>query len=138
MVTNPMPDQLQRTRVFSARSLVGTDVTNSDGEALGSIEELMLNAEHGDIAYAVVKFGGGFLGTGEKLFAIPWKAFSLSLHDQKAILQVPRERLQEAEGFDKDAWPDMADETWAEQVHEYYGYEPYWKRGGAGGRSVQP
>lgn len=135
MVANPIPERLQRTLVFSSRSITDMDVTNQDGEALGSIEELMLNAEHGQIAYAVVKFGGGFLGKGEKLFAIPWQAFSLSLHDQKAILQVPRERLEEAEGFDKDAWPDMADETWAEQVHEYYGYEPNWRS--AGGRIAQ-
>ena len=135
MATNPTSDQLQRAQVLSATTIIGTGVTNSDGEELGSIEELMLDPECGDIAYAVVKFGG-FLGMGEKLFAIPWKAFSLSLHDKKAILQVPRERLQQAEGFDKDAWPNMADETWAEQVHEYYGYEPYWRS--MGGRSAQP
>ena len=135
MTTNATPAQLQRTQVLSASSIIGTDITNSDGEELGSIEELMLDHACGDIAYAVVKFGG-FLGMGEKLFAIPWKAFSLSLHDKKAILQVPRERLQQAEGFDKDAWPNMADETWAEQVHEYYGYEPYWRS--TGGRTAQP
>ena len=136
MTSNPVPEQLHRTQVFPSHSIVGMDVTNSDGEALGTIEELMLNAEYGDISYAVVKFGGGFLRSGEKLFAIPWQAFSLSLHDKKAILQVPRERLEEAEGFDKDAWPDMADESWAEHVHEYYGYEPHWRS--AGGRVVQP
>lgn len=136
MTTNPAPEQLKRTQVFAARSIIGMEVTNSDGEALGSIEELMLNAEYGDIAYAVVTFGRGFLGRGEKLFAIPWEAFSLSLHDKKALLQVPRERLEEAAGFDKDAWPDMGDERWAARVHEYYGYEPSWQS--ARGRSVQP
>jgi hypothetical protein len=67
-------------------------------EAIGlASRALELDPDRGDIAYAVVKFGG-LIGMGEKLFAIPWRAFSLSLHDKKAILQVPRERLQQGRG----------------------------------------
>jgi sporulation protein YlmC with PRC-barrel domain len=120
-----MTSRLKEPRVFSASALVASEVTNSDGEDLGTIQDLMLDVEEGAVAYAVVKFGGT-LGFGEKLFAIPWEAISLSLHDEKAILQVPRDELKESDGFDKDEWPDMADREWGERIHERYGYDPYW------------
>lgn len=117
---------LKEPRVLSAESLMGTEITNSDGDDLGQIEDIMIDLAEGEIAYAVVKFGG-WLGMGEKLFAIPWNAIRLSLHDEKALLQVPKEQLEDAEGFDKDDWPNMADRAWAERIHKHFGYEPYWQ-----------
>ena len=48
---------------------------NMQGDRLGEIMDLTINAEHGCIAYVVLSFGG-FLGLGDKYFAIPWGAFS--------------------------------------------------------------
>jgi len=85
----------------------------------------MLDVSSGRIAYAVLSFGT-FLGMGGKLFAIPWSALTLDAAEQRFILDVPRERLEAAPGFDKDHWPSMADETWANRIHKYYEIEPYW------------
>jgi hypothetical protein len=35
--------------------------------------------------------------------------------------------LKNAEGFDKDHWPDMTDPTWGTRIHEHYGTRPYWE-----------
>jgi len=70
---------------------------------------------------------GGFLGIADKLFAVPWKALKLDTENKRFILNVDKERLEAAPGFDKDAWPTMADETWARTVHVYYGAIPYWE-----------
>lgn len=64
-------------RVLSASSLSGDGVRNSAGEDLGKIEDIMLDVPTGRVAYAVLSFGG-FLGMGNKLFAIPWEAMSMS------------------------------------------------------------
>ena len=45
---------------------------------------------------------------------------------KRFVLDVSKERLEAAPGFDKDHWPTMADRTWAAQVHEYYDVQPYW------------
>ena len=113
--------------VMSADSIIGTAVQNAAGEDLGEVKDLMLDLRHGRIAYAVLSFGG-FLGFGDKLFAIPWEALTLAAPPNPSIfiLRVPRERLERAPGFDPDHWPDMADLTWAEAIHQYYGYKPYW------------
>jgi sporulation protein YlmC with PRC-barrel domain len=110
--------------VLSASSLIGDGVKNPAGEDLGKVTEIMIDVDQGRVAYAVLSFGG-FLGLGDKLFAIPWEALDLDTHDHKFILNVDKETLENAEGFDQDNWPDMADPRWRQQVHEYYGYTPY-------------
>lgn len=107
-------------RLLSATSLMRDDVYNEKEEKLGSIKELMLNIHTGTVAYAVLSFGG-FLGMGEKLFAVPWAAMTLDTTNKRFVLNVDSARLENAPGFDKDHWPDMADPTWAQTIHTYYG-----------------
>lgn len=112
-------------RIMAADTLEGDDVKNREGEDLGTIEHVMLDVPSGRIAYAVLSFGG-FLGMGDKLFAIPWSALELDTEDKCFILDATEESLKNAPGFDKDHWPSMADEQWATDVHNYYKAAPYW------------
>jgi len=114
-------------RVLSAKTLSGDHVRNAAGEDLGTIEEIMLDVSTGRIAYAVLSFGG-FLGMGNKLFAVPWQALKLNERDHEFVLNVDKKRLENAPGFDKENWPDMADPTYGSKVFSYYGYQPYWER----------
>ncbi|GJL62650.1 MAG: hypothetical protein NPIRA04_13040 [Nitrospirales bacterium] len=100
-------------------------VQNPSREDLGEIKRLMIDLSDGKIAYVVLSFGG-FLGMGDKLFAIPWQAFQVVQEEKVFILDVSKETLEKAPGFDKDNWPDMADVTWGQSIHKYYGYDPYW------------
>ncbi|MDR4493512.1 MAG: PRC-barrel domain-containing protein [Nitrospirales bacterium] len=118
-----MPTQIRQ--VLSSSSITGTTVQNSGREDLGEIKDLMIDLAGGQIAYAVLSFGG-FMGMGDKLFAIPWEAFSVIQEEKVFLLDVSKEKLEKAPGFDKDNWPDMADVTWGKGIHNYYGYEPYW------------
>ena len=110
---------------MDAATLIGDAVVNARGDDLGKIEAIMLDVTSGRIAYAVLSFGG-FLGMGSKLFAIPWSALTLDTDQKCFILDVPKERLDNAPGFDKDHWPQMADPTWASDLHSYYDVQPYW------------
>jgi len=95
-------------QVLSARVLTGDRVRNATGEDLGKVEEIMLDVPRGRIAYAVLSFGG-FSGAANKLFAVPWSALRLNTAEHEFILDVSRETLENAPGFDKSNWPDMAD-----------------------------
>ncbi len=112
--------------VLSATTVIGDTVRNAEGEKLGTLKELMIDTEFGQVAYAVLSFGG-FLGLGDKLFAIPWEALQLLPDEHAFMLDVDRELLEEAPGFDKDNWPQFTDRTWGTEIHAYYGYEPYWQ-----------
>lgn len=112
-------------RVLSAKTLTGDKVVNLRGEDLGKIEDFMIDLERGRIAYAVLSFGG-FLGLGDKLFAIPWQALTVDTTEKRLVLNVDKELLKQAPGFDKDRWPDMTDPAWGAEIYTYYGYKPYW------------
>jgi sporulation protein YlmC with PRC-barrel domain len=118
--------------VMAADTLEGDRVVNPRGEELGTIEEIMIDVQRGSVAYAVMSCGG-FMGLGDKLFAIPWSALTLDADRHCFVLDADRERFEKAPGFDKDHWPSMADDRWASQVHDYYGVRPYWS--GASGRA---
>ena len=113
-------------QVMAADTLTGDKVVNEEGETLGEISDIMIDIPTGRVAYAVLSVGG-LLGVGDKLFAIPWRALQLDPEQKRFVLAVPRDRLESAPGFDKDHWPSMADETWANEVHSYYGSQPYWE-----------
>jgi hypothetical protein len=109
--------------LMGADTLIGDSVVNGLEEDLGDIREIMLDMNSGQVAYAVLAFGG-FLGMGEKLFAVPWQALHLDTVNHRFVLNVEKERLKTAPGFNKDAWPDMSDITWANQIHTFYGTDP--------------
>lgn len=112
--------------VMDADTLIGDSVVNANDEDLGKVEAIMLDVQSGKVAYAVLSFGG-FLGMGTKLFAIPWSALTLDTEEKRFILDVPKDKLENAPGFDKDHWPAMADPDWARDLHSYYDVTPYWQ-----------
>lgn len=109
--------------LMGADTLLGEDVVNNEEDDLGDIKEIMIDMRTGQVAYAVLSFGG-LLGIGEKLFAVPWQALQLDTINKRFVLNVDKERLESAPGFDADAWPDMSDTTWATQIHNFYGTDP--------------
>lgn len=108
------------------RSLIGMRVVNNERQDLGRIEDVLLDTRNNRASYAILSFGG-MLGIGDKHFALPWEALVFDLSQKLAIIDVEKERLKNAPGFDKDSWPDVADAAWGERVYTYYGYTPYWQ-----------
>jgi hypothetical protein len=53
----------------------GTAVYDANGERIGSIDRVMLEKRSGQVAYAVLRFGG-FLGIGSDYYPIPWESLS--------------------------------------------------------------
>jgi sporulation protein YlmC with PRC-barrel domain len=105
--------------LLSASTVIGDNVCNLKDEDLGSIDDIMLDTSSGKIRYAVLS-SGGFLGMGDRLFAVPWSALKLDAEHKRFILDVDVDRLKEAPGFDKDHWPDMADSKWSSSNDSYY------------------
>jgi len=106
-----------------ASQLIGCAITNSEQQKLGAIQDIVLDGRNHQIAYAVVGYGG-FLGLGEKYFAMPWSVFTIEPNGTDrgpaVRLDLDAETLTAAPGFDKGKWPDMANASWAKHVDEYY------------------
>lgn len=116
---NTAKTMLTTTVLLSAASVTGDDVVNLQEEKLGKLQDIMLDIAQGKIRYAVLS-SGGFLGMGDRLFAIPWSALTLDTANKRFLLDVDVERLKNAPGFDKDQWPNMADTSWSSTVDSYY------------------
>ncbi len=109
--------------LMGAATLTGDNVVNPKGDALGDIKEFMLDMRTGRVAYAVLSYGG-LLGMGDKLFAVPWNALKLDTVNKRFVLNVEKSKFESAPGFNKDAWPNMADSSWEKDIHSYYGTSP--------------
>jgi sporulation protein YlmC with PRC-barrel domain len=123
--------KMSQLQVFSnspvkASSMIGTDVVDPQGKNLGDVKEVVIDPRTGKVAYAVVSFGG-FLGMGEKLFAIPFSSFKYNVEKNEYVLDISKERLKAAPGFDADHWPSMSEEKWNRDVYKYYERSPYWE-----------
>lgn len=113
------PDANRPLERLTATSIIGDKVENTQGDDLGTIDNLMINIRTGRVEYAVVEYGS-FLGIGGKLFAIPFD--ELRVVPEKRVFVVKRDKdyLRMSPGFDKNHWPDTND-------HSYYGdVDTYW------------
>jgi sporulation protein YlmC with PRC-barrel domain len=105
-------------KYLTATTIIGDKVYNSEDESLGQIKDVMLNLHEGKIDYVVIEYGG-FLGIGEKYFAVPFQALSLDTSRHAFILRQKKEVLENAPGFDKDHWPET-------NSHEMESSSRYW------------
>jgi len=111
--------------ILSSSTITGQNVVNAAGENIGNVKEIMVDTKHGRISYAVLSFGG-FLGLGDKLFAIPFDAMALDEPNNRFVVDIPKETLQNAEGFDKNDWPDFGNPEFNTRTYRHYGVNPYW------------
>jgi sporulation protein YlmC with PRC-barrel domain len=125
MTATSHPTVRDRT-LWTQQQLAGDSVVNAAGEDLGKIEAIMLDVTSARIADSVLSFGG-FVGMGKKLFALPWGALTLDGVERRFILDASKEKLENAEGLDKDHWPSMAEPGWATRPYSYYNVTPYWR-----------
>ncbi|MEP6887384.1 MAG: PRC-barrel domain-containing protein [Nitrospirales bacterium] len=109
-----------KSGVLKASELLGMKVEGTDGKKLGDIKDLVVDPMDGDIDYAVLDYGG-FLGVGDKYFAVPWEALQFSPDGKKVVLDVTKKDLKQAPGFDKKHWPDLSTREQAIVIYEFYG-----------------
>lgn len=100
------------------------DACNLKEEVFDDIKDIILDRRTGRVVYAVLSFGG-FYGMGDKLFAVPWSALKLDTVNKRFTLDAEKPRLETAPGFDKNKWPNIADQRWAETIHAFYGTRPH-------------
>ncbi len=114
------------TRALSASTITGDAVKNANGDDLGNIEEIVIDLDGGRVAYTVLA-AGGFLGLGEKFFAIPWDMVTVDMDNKEVVIDIEKELLEKAPGFDRDNWPKLSDQAHLSEVYRYYERTPYWE-----------
>ena len=112
----------ETSRLIASNRVEGTAVYDRAGERLGDVYNFMVDKQSGQVAYAVMSFGG-FLGIGESYHPLPWKSLDYSPEHGGYVVDVTREQLEGAPtyGRDDDPWRDPA---YGRSVHDHYGV-PY-------------
>jgi sporulation protein YlmC with PRC-barrel domain len=110
-------------KLSGANLFVGNAVHNQKAEDMGYIKEVMLDAGTGRVGYAVLSFDG-FFGEEEQLYAVPRDALTIDTENQRIVLDVEKNCLDNAPRFDPSRWPNMADPSWERAIHAFYGTTP--------------
>ena len=115
----PLSEARDKSGVLKASSLIGKRVQSTEGKKLGEIKDLVIDPLDGAVQYAVLDFGG-FLGLGDKYFAVPWEALQLTGDQKAVVLDVSKKDLKQAPGFDKHNWPDLGSRETAIIIYKFY------------------
>lgn len=106
-------------RILTASSMMKDTVVDLAGEKLGDVKDVMLDVHSGRIEYVVME-SGGFLGIGEKFFAIPYRLLAIDTKNHAFVLDQDKDVIKNAPGFDKDHWPGTNDHSF-ETTNTYWG-----------------
>ena len=111
-------------RLISADKVQGTAVQNPEGESLGTIESIMIDQPSGQVAYAVLAFGG-ILGMGKDRRALPWEVLEYDTDQGAYVLNADPDLLKNGPVCDETS-TNWEDRDWGRKVNDYYGVKPSW------------
>jgi hypothetical protein len=107
-------------RLIAASQVNGTNVYNRAGEKLGSVYDVMIDKQNGQVEYGIMSFGG-FLGIGDSYHPLPWKALNYDPREGGYVVDIDRRKLEGAPSYtanDTTVWDDPA---YGRRVNDYYG-----------------
>jgi len=113
-----LPGMLHR-----ATEIAGMKVRNGANKELGTVKDTVIDVRAGQVRYVALSYGG-FLGLGDKLFAVPFDALThhhgVSGDAHYFVLNIDEETLKRSPGFDQDKWPNFADPKFNSGIDTYY------------------
>lgn len=108
--------------LVSSNDVNGTVVYNRQGDQIGHIDHLMIDKPSGNVAYAVMAFGG-FMGLGEDFHPVPWNALRYDQRRSGFVTDITEEQLRDAPKW-RENW--QGDREWEKRTFDYYGVPYYW------------
>ncbi len=114
--------------LIGADRVQDTQVYNREGEKIGSVEDVAIDKVSGEVAYAIISFGG-FLGIGEKYHPVPWRLLTYDTGRRGYVIPCDRDQLEKAPAFDAgdlSGWDDRDTRAAIYAHYGRYGIAPYW------------
>ncbi len=82
--------------LISSDKVESTAVYDRGGEKLGSIHSVMIDKISGKVPYAVMSFGGFFLGIGDRYHPLPWHVLTYDTRQGGYVVDLDRSKLEGA------------------------------------------
>ena len=109
----------ETAELISSEKVEGTAVYDHKGDKIGNVHHLMINKYTGQVAYAVISFGG-FLGIGAEYHPLPWRLLDYDEEVGGYVVDLDREQLKNAPHFAENREPDWSNPAYAARVDEYW------------------
>jgi hypothetical protein len=116
--TSSRVDKDETTDLIASNKVEGTAVYNRQGEKLGEVYNFMVGKRSGEVAYAIMSFGG-FLGIGQKYHPLPWNALTYDTSKKGYVVDADKERLMRAPNYAAGEDPFSRPE-YGQQVRDYW------------------
>jgi len=120
-----MPTNSGHTKAIRAKTIIGTAVKDSDGDRVGTVEDVILDKTTNNIMFAVLGFGG-VMGMGEKFHPVPWSVLSFDESDNSYVVGFNKRQLQSAPADTIDALTRNDGMNYRDATYDYYGASRYW------------
>ena len=113
------PQVVPGQMLVRASKLMDKDVNDLNGKDAGEIEDIVVDLASAKVRYVVVDFDKAW-SPDDKLLALPLRAFNFPTKtDEDLVLNVSRDKLEMARGFDENAWPDINEAGWRRDLDSY-------------------
>lgn len=113
------------TSAICAKKVLGTNVYDTQGSKIGSIEDIVLDKLSNNILFAVVSFGG-FLGIGEKYHPMPWSSLDYDEKQDGYVVAMTKDQLKAAPSSSIEELTKADATAWRDKSYTYYKATPYW------------
>ena len=121
-----MPTASGHTAAIRAKKVIGTNVKDTTGTKIGTIEDIVLDKQSNAIMFAVVGFGG-FLGMAEKYHPIPWTSLEYSPGDNAYVVSFTKAQLEAAPAGSIDELTQDDGFSVRDETYQYYNAPRYWE-----------
>lgn len=105
--------------VISSKKVEGTKVYNSNGDKLGTVDDVVIDKRSGKVRYAALEFGG-FLGVGTDRYPLPWNMLTYDTGLDGYVVPLTKSQLEQAPRYGQGELPEYTDD-YGRKVHDYYG-----------------
>ncbi len=121
-----MPTPSGHTTAILASKVRGTPVYNTEGEKIGTVEDVVLDKMSNNIMFAVLG-SGGTLGMGEKFRPVPWSMLDYDQDKGGYVVPVGKNVLENAPAYRmEDLTSDDGEQAIRAEAFSYYNAERYW------------
>lgn len=99
--------------------LIGAAVKTVEGDDVGKVEDLLIDASTGSVEYVVLSPGGS-VGPTDRLIAVPAAIFAVTGNKKMLIVAMSKNQLDNAPSFQRGNWPAAMDDQWKNDIDTYF------------------
>ncbi len=103
--------------LISSEKVDGTSVYSREGDKLGSIDHLMIGKRDGRVRYAVLSFGGLFVG--DRYYPLPWDVLTYDTDQDGYVVPLDKEQLKNSPSYERGNEPSY-DAAYDSKLRSYY------------------